>query len=429
MAAKTKEEKEQEKPKNFKEELAALKKDFEINNNREKVFLSSGSLALDLALDEFGRGWQLGRQAELKAWEGSGKTSVCLHTIAEAQKRKKIDPTFNYAYVDAEHSLNPEYARTIGVDWEDFQESLFSADNGEQAFEFAKRLIRTGELRLIIFDSTSGMKTRKEMEDEAGTSHLGLHARLFSDQVPALKALADKYNCLLIYVSQIREKIGVMFGSPETTQAGNALKFFDDYRIELRRDVLKENGDKEDPTGIRSRFNITKNKAFKPYITGEFYINVGEGIDKIRELVDIAVSLDIINRSGSWYSYGDSKIGQGFTNVKTFLQDNPEMAEEIKMFFGIPTDPYGEYGYKWNEFLDREISKLGGYTTFDAFGFWNKKKELTKLVIIEDIYNDYTLRQRINDICIKYCEQFDQEYVLVTYTPVETQLYGKTSRE
>ena len=323
--------KEEQKPRTFDEELAVLRKEFTIDNNRPKQYLSTGSLALDIALG--GKGWELGRQAELKAWEGSGKTTICLATTAEAQKKQLLDPDFNYAYIDAEHSLNPDYARKLGVNWEEFEKTLFQADNGEQAFEYAKRLIKTGKMRLIIFDSTSGMKTKKEMEDEAGTSHLGLHAKLFSDQVPALKALAARYDCLLIYISQVREKIGVMFGSPETTQAGNALKFFDDYRIEIRRDVLKENGEKEDPTGIRSRFNILKNKAYKPYITGEFYINIGEGIDKLREIVDLASECDLLYKHGQTIKINKDTPEEEKYELEVFydlLRNNQEFYDSLK---------------------------------------------------------------------------------------------------
>lgn len=318
----------EEKQLNYDEQLADLKKRFSIDNTENAPYISSGSLAFDLALDREGRGFRCGRVVEYKAWEGSGKTTICLHTIAEAQKSG-----FKCVYVDAEHSLNREYAEKIGVNWEEFEKSLFQPANGEEAFEYAKALIKTDEVRLLVFDSTSGMLPKKQMEGEAGDSSLGLHARLFSSEVPKIKHLASKYNCLVIFISQIREKIGVMFGSPETTQAGNALKFFADYRIDLKKQIMKENGDKEDATGITTKFNTIKNKAFRPYVSGDFYIKLGVGIDKIRELIEILTDLDIIYKWGSKVKLNkgtDLEIEYTSDEFTSLLQDNEEFFQEMR---------------------------------------------------------------------------------------------------
>lgn len=312
---------EDQKPKSYEEQLRLLRDEL-APRDKEDIYVSSGSLALDIALG--GKGWKLGRQASIVAWYGAGKTTTCLETIKQAQ-----DSNLEYGYIDAEHSLDQKYIQDLGIDWEKFQKRLFQPDNGEQAFEMGKKLIKAG-CKVLIYDSTSGMLPQKQMEGEAGDSNLGLHARLFSAQIPILHSLAAKYNCLIIYISQIREKIGVMYGSPETTQGGNAQAFFDDYRVEIRKTLEKDNGDKEDATGTTARFKIVKNKVAAPYKTGEYSIKFGKGIDKDKEILDFAVQLAIIQKSGSWFAYGDSKIGQGREAVEVFLQDNPEVKLEIK---------------------------------------------------------------------------------------------------
>lgn len=325
--------KEDVKPRSFEEELAALKKEFTINNeNTEGIFVSSGSLALDIALG--GKGWKLGRQASLVAWYGSGKTTTCLETIKNFQNTIQIkDPSLKYAYIDAEHSLDRKYIEDLGIDWVKFEETLFQPANGEQAFEYAKRLIKTDKVKLIIFDSVSGMRTQKEMEDAAGSSHLGLHARLLSDQVPVLKALAAKYGCLLIYVNQIREKIGVMFGSPETTQGGNAIPFFDDYRVEIRKTLEKDNGDKEDATGVTARFKVVKNKVAPPYKTGEYSIKFGKGIDRIQEIIEIGSDLEILYKHGQTVKLDKDTPEEQKFDLPVFMEmisDNPEFYDSLK---------------------------------------------------------------------------------------------------
>lgn len=315
---------ETEKPLSFREEIEAIKKELN-RSSLEDIYLNTGSLALDIALG--GKGWKLGRQASLVAWFGAGKTTLCIETVAQAEKRN-----FEYAYIDGEHSLDESYIKKLGINWDRFNERLFQPSNGEEAFEIAKRLIKTGELRLLIFDSVSGMLPKKMMEDAAGTSSIGLHARLFSSQVPVLHELAAKYNCLIIYVNQIREKIGVMFGSPETTQAGNAIPFFDDYRIEIRKTIEKENGDKEDATGVTSRFKVIKNKVAPPYKTGEYSIVFGEGINKVKEIIDIAIELELIKVWGKKTTYPNNEEGTVYETetFPQFLKDNPEFTDILR---------------------------------------------------------------------------------------------------
>lgn len=256
------------------------------NVRKEDVYFNTGSLALDIGLG--GKGFTGGRIAELIAWEGVGKTTLCLHLVAEAQARGK-----NVVYVDAEHALDETYARKIGVDWDKLKPTLFQPSCGEEAFDYAKEMISTGEVGLVIFDSTSGMLPKKVMEDPAGSSNMGLHARLFGTELVKINDLAFKHNCLVVFLSQVREKIGVMFGSPETTQAGNALKFWASYRIELRRDLVKEG---DSVVGINVRFKTLKNKVFTPYQTGKFPITFGEGIDRLSEIILMAKEDDIISQ-------------------------------------------------------------------------------------------------------------------------------------
>lgn len=311
--------------KSYDEELDQLRKELKADDRPEDIYISSGSFTLDIHLG--GRGWKCGRVGEIKAWEGSGKTTICLHLIEQCQKAN-----LEYLYIDAEQALNPDYARKIGIDWEHFKKRLFQPANGEEGFETLKRIIKTGKCRVAIVDSTSGMLPQKMMEGEAGASNLGLHARLFSSEIPKIKHLADKYNTLVIFISQIREKIGVMFGSPETTQAGNALRFFDDYLIELRKSVDSANGKEEDATGITSKFHIIKNKTFEPYHKGEFHIIKMQGIDIVREVIDIADDLEIIKVWGKATTYPVTEEGTKYDTEEFYniLKDNPELMESIK---------------------------------------------------------------------------------------------------
>jgi recombination protein RecA len=299
-----------EEKKGLLEIAAELNKKYS-GNKQEQFDLSTGSLRLDRAL---GGGMRSGRITELISWEGAGKTTVCLHLVAEAHKRG-----IEAAYVDAEHALDEKYARAIGADWDRLKPLLFQPDYGEAAFEYGQRLMETGKLGLLIFDSTSGMIPKSQMDAEPGASHIGKHALLFSKEIPKINVLAARNNVIVVFVSQFREKVGVMFGSPETTQAGNALKFFASNRIELRRTLTKEEGS---VTGQITRFKVLKCKTAAPFGTGEFQVNFGEGIKRDVEIVEDAVEAGIINKSGSWYSYEDT--------VLQLLRDNPELLQEIE---------------------------------------------------------------------------------------------------
>lgn len=280
--ATAKKEKVEEPKMSFDEKAKQLAKRFS-RVETQTVIIPTGSIQLDKA---YGGGYRTKRVFEFIAWEGAGKSTLALHAVAEAQKLG-----LNVAYIDAEHALDETYAKAIGVDWEKFKGSLFQPMNGEEAFEYGKELIQTGELSLCIFDSTSGMKPKKEMEDPAGTSNLGLHARLMGAEIPKLVALANVHNCCVIFISQFREKIGVMFGSPETTQGGNALKFWASVRTELRKSLDKVG---DDVVGITTRFKVIKNKIVPPYQTGEIPIIFGEGIARKHEVKNMLKELEIV---------------------------------------------------------------------------------------------------------------------------------------
>lgn len=304
----------------FEEIVADLNKKYRSEGIIERTFISTGSILLDNAL---GGGVSTGRITELIAWEGAGKSTVCQHILANAQKLG-----MKVAYIDAEHSLDPTYAEAIGVDWKALLPTLFQPTNGEDAFHYGMELIKTGELGVIIFDSTSGMIPKKQLEGDPGTSVLGLHSRLFSQEIPKISAMAATHNTAVVFVSQIREKIGVMFGSPETTQAGNALKFFASNRIELRKTLEKE-GDVT--IGINSKFKVIKCKTNSPYSTGVINIIFGKGINSDPEVMEIAIENNIISLSGNTYSYEGVKIGVGQKQLEAFFTDNPEVFEEIKL--------------------------------------------------------------------------------------------------
>ena len=299
--------------------LKQLNKEFGGNNEKDDVFfISTGSPKLDKAL---GGGIVSGRITELIAWEGVGKTSICLHATADAQRQSK-----KVLYIDAEHALDENYAINLGVNWEDM--ILIQPDFGEAAFQYAQKLIETGEVNVVIFDSTSGMIPKSQFEAEPGGSNMGKHALLFSKEIPKINILTAKYNVATIFVSQLREKIGIMFGSPETTQAGNTLKFFASNRIDLRKSTQQKDGDTA--VGNVTKFKTLKCKTAPPYRTGEFSLAYGIGIEKWKDIVDLAVEDKIITKTGNTYSYGEEKLAVGEEKFKQVMKDNPEFIKELE---------------------------------------------------------------------------------------------------
>lgn len=280
--------------------------------------ISTGALSLDLALGV--GGLPKGRVIEIFGPESSGKTTVALHVVAEAQKEGGIA-----AFVDAEHALDPSYAQKIGVDIDHLIVS--QPDNGEEALEVAEALARSGAVDVIVVDSVAALVPRSEIEGEMGDSSMGVQARLMSQALRKLSGVLHKSNTMIIFINQLREKIGIMFGNPETTTGGRALKFYASVRLDVRRiETLK---DGNEMIGSRTRVKVVKNKVAPPFKEAEFDIIYGEGISKVGCVLDLAADIDIINKSGSWYSYGDTRIGQGRENAKKWLQDNPEILEEI----------------------------------------------------------------------------------------------------
>ena len=281
----------------------------------EKVeSISSGSIGLDIALGV--GGYPKGRVIEIYGPESSGKTTLTLHAIAECQKAGGIA-----AFIDAEHAFDRFYAEKLGVDLGELV--ISQPDNGEQALEIADNLIRSGAVDALVIDSVAALTPKSEIEGEMGDSKMGLHARLMSQALRKLTASISKTNCTVFFINQLREKIGVMFGNPETTTGGNALKFYASVRIDIRRSTqLKDT--EGGVQGNKTRVKIVKNKVAPPFKTAEFDIMYGEGISKIGEILDIGVEKDIIEKSGSWFSYGGSKLGQGRDSVKSILKDNPE---------------------------------------------------------------------------------------------------------
>ena len=285
----------------------------------EVEIIPSGSLGLDIALGI--GGYPRGRVIEIYGPESSGKTTLTLHAIAEVQRRGGIA-----AFIDAEHAFDRFYAEKLGVKTEDL--IISQPDNGEQALEITDNLIRSGAIDLIIVDSVAALTPRAEIEGEMGESKVGLHARLMSQALRKLTATISKTNVTCMFINQLREKIGVMFGSPETTTGGNALKFYASVRLDIRRSTQIKDGDVA--IGNRVKVKVVKNKVAPPFRTAEFDILYGEGISKVGEIVDLGVSTNIITKSGSWFSYGDTKLGQGRDGVKAILKDNPELCEEIE---------------------------------------------------------------------------------------------------
>ncbi len=285
----------------------------------EVSVIPSGSIGLDHALGI--GGYPRGRVVEIYGPESSGKTTLAIHAIAEAQKAGGIA-----AIIDAEHAFDPSYARKLGVNVDTLL--ISQPDNGEQALEIADHLIRSGAVDVIVIDSVAALTPKAEIEGEMGDSKMGLHARLMSQALRKLTANISRTNTCCIFINQLREKIGVMFGNPETTTGGNALKFYASVRLDVRRVTQLKDG--EEATGNRTRVKVVKNKMAPPFKKAEFDIVFGEGISKLGETIDLGVDYDIIKKSGSWFSYGDTKIGQGREAVKQMLLDNPELAEEVE---------------------------------------------------------------------------------------------------
>ena len=289
------------------------------DNAIEIEAVSTGSIGLDIALGI--GGLPRGRVVEIYGPESSGKTTLALHAVAEAQKTGGT-----CAFVDAEHALDPVYAQKLGVNVEELL--ISQPDAGEQALEIADTLVRSGAIDVLVVDSVAALVPRAELEGEMGDHHVGLQARLMSQALRKLTSSVAKSNCLIIFINQIRMKIGVMFGSPETTSGGNALKFYSSVRLDIRRiGAIK---DKDDVIGNHTRVKVVKNKVAPPFKIIEFDILYGEGISKMGELIDLGVKADIVEKSGSWYSYDSQRIGQGRENARVFLKDNPEVAATIE---------------------------------------------------------------------------------------------------
>lgn len=281
--------------------------------------IPSGSITLDLALGV--GGYPRGRIIEIYGPESSGKTTLAIHAIAEAQKKGGIA-----AIIDAEHAFDRFYAEKLGVDLDNLL--ISQPDHGEQALEIAENLIRSGAIDIIVIDSVAALTPKAEIEGEMGESKVGLQARLMSQALRKLTGTISKTGCVCIFINQLREKIGVMFGNPETTTGGNALKFYASIRLDIRRANAIKDG--EENTGNRARVKVVKNKVAPPFRKAEFDIMFGEGISKTGEIVDLGTELGVIKKSGSWFSYGDTRLGQGRDAVKDLLRDNPELCEELE---------------------------------------------------------------------------------------------------
>lgn len=289
----------------------------------------TGSLSLDIALGA--GGVPKGRVVEIYGPESSGKTTVALHMVAEVQKRGGIA-----GFIDAEHALDPVYAKHIGVDIDNLY--ISQPDNGEQALEITETMVRSGAVDIVIVDSVAALVPKAEIDGDMGDSHVGLHARLMSQALRKLTAIISKTNCVVIFINQLREKVGVMFGNPETTTGGRALKFYSSVRLDVRRiEALKQGGE---VIGNRTRVKVVKNKIAPPFREAEFDIMFGQGISTVGDILDLAANSGVVVKSGAWYAYKDAKIGQGRENAKQFLRDNPEACREIEMkvreHYGLP---------------------------------------------------------------------------------------------
>jgi len=295
----------------------------------------TGSISLDIALGL--GGIPKGRVVEIYGPESSGKTTVALHMVAEVQKRGGIA-----GFIDAEHALDPAYAKRIGVDIDNLY--ISQPDNGEQALEITETMVRSGAVDIIIVDSVAALVPRAEIEGDMGDSHMGLQARLMSQALRKLTGSISKTNCTVIFINQLREKVGVMFGSPETTTGGRALKFYSSIRLDVRRiEAIKQGGEM---VGNRTRIKVVKNKIAPPFKEAEFDIMFGQGISREGDVLDLAANQNIVIKSGSWYAYNDAKIGQGRENAKIYLKEHPEVMDEIELkvreSFGLNTGAAGE---------------------------------------------------------------------------------------
>ncbi len=319
-------------------------------SDRQISTSSSGSLALDAALGV--GGYPRGRIIEIYGPESSGKTTVALHAIAEIQAKGG-----QAAFIDAEHALDPVYAQKLGVNIDELL--LSQPDTGEQALEIAEALVRSGAIDIIVIDSVAALVPKAEIEGEMGDSHMGLQARLMSQALRKLSGIINKSNTLAIFINQVREKIGVMFGNPETTTGGRALKFYASIRLEVRRAEQIKQG--TEMIGNKTKIKVVKNKVAPPFRTAEVDIMYGEGISKEGEIVDLGAELDIIQKSGSWYAYGDERIGQGRENAKQYLKANPairdEIANKIRESYGIASSSY-TIGAHDEEEMDEELALL-----------------------------------------------------------------------
>lgn len=304
--------------------------------------ISTGSIGLDIAVGI--GGLPRGRIVEIYGPESSGKTTVALHSVAEAQKNGGIA-----AFIDAEHALDPVYAKALGVDVDNL--IISQPDTGEQALEITEALIRSGAIDIIVIDSVAALVPKAEIEGDMGDSHVGLQARLMSQALRKLTGSIKKSNCVAIFINQLREKVGIMFGNPETTTGGRALKFYSSVRLDVRKiDTIKQ-GDKI--LGSRTRVKVVKNKVAPPFKQAEFDIMYGEGISKIGDLLDIAANVDIVKKSGSWYNYQDIKLGQGRENVKKFLSDNMDLTNEIEE----KVRKYYKLGAEYKDLEDDELNE------------------------------------------------------------------------
>ena len=299
----------------------------------------TGSISLDIALGA--GGYPKGRIIEIYGPESSGKTTLALHAVAEVQKRGGIA-----GFIDAEHALDPKYAENIGVDIDNLY--ISQPDSGEQALEIAETMVRSGAIDILVIDSVAALVPKAEIDGEMGDSHVGLQARLMSQALRKLTSVISKSNCILIFINQLREKVGVLFGNPETTTGGRALKFYASVRLDIRRiETLKQNGD---AAGNRVRVKVVKNKIAPPFKQCEFDIMFGEGISKAGDVLDLATEEDIVEKSGAWFAYKGQKIGQGRETAKEYLKQNPavmaEIEEQVREKNGLPEDPFAEEAAK-----------------------------------------------------------------------------------
>lgn len=328
------------KEKALKAALVSIEKNFgkgavmklgETGRNTGIEVVPTGSLSLDIALGL--GGIPRGRIIEIYGPESGGKTTTALHMVAEVQKAGGIA-----GFIDAEHALDPVYAAKLGVDIDELYVS--QPDNGEQALEIAETMVRSGAIDIIVVDSVAALVPKAEIDGEMGDSHMGLQARLMSQALRKLTGVCAKSNCIVIFINQLREKIGIMFGNPETTTGGRALKFYSSIRIDIRKsDPIKNGGE---IIGYRTKAKIVKNKVAPPFKTAEFDLMFGEGISKTGDILDLAAEVDIVKKGGAWYSYKDSKIGQGRENAKKYLAENPEVCDEIERavreYYGLVND-------------------------------------------------------------------------------------------